>query len=206
MAVQPQSAEATRLAPQKPALGPPEAPPAPAEAPVVELMGRRVAPAPTASRGVAATFPDGPGVLPHQLHELDQVVEIARLSELLVEKDGRIALLERGIAGWRERAQAAVGARAAAERLAFERERELVGVIHQQLNALEIAETNVQSALSRNDELQSRLDDQVAAIESSEQTSQAALARMHELQARVDELDDQLRRSARRWWRRRRAA
>ena len=132
------------------------------------------------------------------------MLEIAHLSELLVEKDARIALLERGIADWRERAQAEIAARMAAARLAYERERELVAVIHRQINLLEQAEITSQAALARNDELQARLDDQFAAIESSEQTSQAAVARMHELQLRIDELEDLLR-HPRRWWRRRAA-
>lgn len=202
MAVQPQSPEAEPLAPETAAASPPAAPPPTPGGPVVELVGRRIASAPS-----TALTPDiGAAVLPHQLHELDQVVEIARLSELLVEKDARIALLERGIARWRERALNEVDARSASEQRGYERERELVAVIHQQLTTIELAEQTAQAALTRNDELQARLDDQMAAIESSEQTAQAAIARMHELQGRIDELEEQLRRATRRWWRRQRAA
>ena len=167
---------------------------------VVELVGRRVAPPMFGATGNGVHE----AVLSHQLHEIDQVLEIAHLSELLVEKDARIALLERGIADWRERAQVEIAARMAAARLAHDRERELVAVIHHQINGLEQAEVTSQAALARNDELQARLDDQFAAIESSEQTSQAAVARMHELQLRIDDLEDLLRRP-RRWWRRRAA-
>ncbi len=198
MAVQPQSPEAEPLASPTAVASAPAAPaPAPG-GPVVELTGHRVAPRPSADVQAA--------ILPHQLHELDQVVEIARLSELLVEKDARIALLERGIARWRERALSEVDARTASEQRAFEHERELVAVLHQQLTTIDLAEQTAHAALARNDELQARLDDQMAAIESSEQTAQAALARMHELQGRIDDLEEQLRRATRRWWRRHRTA
>jgi chromosome segregation ATPase len=193
MAVQ---AHSTRNgSPPSRAIQPPPAPPVPGGG-AVEVVGRRVAILDPAVEGA---------VLPHQLHQIDQVVEIARLGELLVEKEARIALLERGLGEWRERAHIETAVREASEKAAYEREHELIGVIHQQLMAIESAERNTEAALARNDELQARLDDQFAALESSEQTSQAALARMHELQARIDELDDLLRRKSRRWWRRRAA-
>lgn len=176
--------------------GLPPPPPAPADGRAVEVVGRRVALLDPALEGA---------VLPHQLHQIDQVVEIARLGELLVEKDARIALLERGLGEWRERAHVEAAVRETSERDAYEREHELIGVIHKQLTAIESAERNTETALARNDELQARLDDQYAALESSEQTSQAALARMHELQARIDDLEELLRRKPRRWWRRRAA-
>ncbi len=179
--------------PPSPAALPSASPPAGGH---VEVVGRRVPVLDPAVEGA---------VLPHQLHQIDQVVEIARLGELLVEKDARIALLERGLGEWRERAHVEVAVRESAEKATYEREHELIGVIHQQLMTIESAERNTEAALARNDELQARLDDQYAALESSEQTSQAALARMHELQARIDDLEDLLHRRSRRWWRRRRA-
>jgi chromosome segregation ATPase len=188
MAVQAHVSPGRRLS-QARAAGAPEAPPP--DGPVVELVGHR-----------ADLVALDSAVLPHQLHEIDQVLEIARLSELLVEKDARIALLERGIAEWRERAHAETSARLTAERESYEREHQLIGIIHRQLGALEGAESVAQAALARNDELQARLDDQLAAIETSEQTSQAAVARMHELQGLIEELEEKLRRRSRRWWRR----
>jgi len=201
MAVQAHPTEAERLSPERPSLSPPAAPPPPPDGPIVELVGRRATT--VVPHGVELAL--DAAVLPHQLHEIDQVVEIARLSELLVEKDARIALLERGISQWRDQARVEIAERKAAEQLGFARERELVGVIHQQLTTAELAEKNAEAALARNDELQARLDDQAAAVESSEQTSQAALARMHELQARIDELEELLHRKSRHWWRRHRA-
>ena len=210
MAVQAHAPESGGIAPEGPALNDsppavflaPPPPPPPVDGPVVELRGRPIAPPRTSSRLVLENAVES-AVLPHQLHELDQVVEIARLAELLVEKDARIALLERGLADWRERAHREIDARAAAERLAFERERDLIGVIHQQLAAIESAEEGSKAAFAQADELGARLDEQVALVESAEENTQAALARMHELQARIDELEDRLRRKARHWWSRR---
>jgi chromosome segregation ATPase len=167
---------------------------------VVELIGRPTA-SPRFASQVAIDSAVESAVLPHQLHEIDQVVELARLAELLVEKDARIALLERGLAGWRERARVERDAHVSAERLAFERERELIGVIHQQISAIENAETTSRQAFAHTDELRVRLDEQTALVSSAEQNTQAALARMQELQTKIDELEARLRQRARRhWW------
>jgi hypothetical protein len=199
VAVQARPSDIGTLEPAPPAGAFPTSRPLPPP-PHVEVVGRRVGPATTPrTSGPPARVMDA-AVLNHQLHEIDQVVEIARLSELVAEKDARILLLERGIADWRERARAEASGRAAAERRAFDRERDLIGVIHKQLSTIDAAETTSHTALARNDELQARIDLQIATIESSEQTSQAALARMFELQARIDDLDEQLRLRLRRWW------
>jgi chromosome segregation ATPase len=179
-------------------------PPPPVDGDVVELIGRPT----TLPRSATRTAIDSAvesAVLPHQLHEIDQVVEIARLGELLVEKDARIALLERGLADWRERARVEREAHAGAERLAFERERDLVGVIHQQISAIESAEESTQQAFGQADELRARLDEQTGLVESAEQSTMVALARMQELQMRIDELEERLRQRARHWWSRRSA-
>ena len=174
-------------------------PPPPVEGDVVELIGHPMSPPRFATRTAIDSAVET-AVLPHQLHEIDQVVEIARLVELLVEKDARIALLERGLADWRERARLEMEAHAGAERLAFERERDLVGVIHQQIAAIESAEESTQQAFAQADELRTRLDEQTALVDTAEQSTLAALARMQELQTRIDELEDRLRQRARHWW------
>jgi peptidoglycan hydrolase CwlO-like protein len=182
-------------------LAPPPPPPS-TDGAVVELIGHPTTPPRFATRTAIDSAVES-AVLPHQLHEIDQVVEIARLGELLVEKDARIALLERGLADWRERARVEMEAHAGAERIAFERERDLVGVIHQQISAIESAEASTGQAFAQADELRARLDDQMALVDSAEQNTQAALARMQELQARIDELEERLRQRARHWWSRR---
>jgi hypothetical protein len=174
-------------------------PPPSVDGDVVELIGHPM----TSPRFATRTAIDSAvetAVLPHQLHEIDQVVEIARLVELLVEKDARIALLERGLADWRERARLEVEAHAGAERIAYERESDLVGVIHQQIAAIESAEESTQQAFAQADELRTRLDEQTALVDTAEQSTMAALARMQELQTRIDELEDRLRQRARHWW------
>jgi hypothetical protein len=212
MAVQVHAPASEGLRPQEPALSksPPRAfhaaPPAPPalDGAVVELIGHPTAPQRFASRTAIETAVES-AVLPHQLHEIDQVVEMARLGELLVEKDARVALLERGLADWRERARLEIDARAAAERLGFERERDLIGVIHQQISAIESAEESTREAFAQADELRARFDEQMVLVQDAEQNTQSSLARMHELQTRIDELEDLLRQRARRWWRRRAA-
>ena len=210
MAVQAHAPASEGLRPQGPALNgsPPRAfsaaPPAPpaVDGPVVELIGRPTTQPRVGLRGVIEAAVDE-AVLPHQLHEIDQVIELAQLGELLIEKDARVALLERGLADWRERARLEIEARAAAEHLAFERERDLIGVIHQQISAIESAEESTREAFAQADELRARLDEQMTLVDDAQQNTQSALARMHELQMRIDELEDQLRQRARRWWRRR---
>jgi chromosome segregation ATPase len=165
----------------------------------VELIGRPTAPPRLEPRTAVQSAVDA-AVLRHQLHEIDQVIEIARLGELLLEKDARISLLERGLADWRERAQTERDAHAGADRLAFERERDLVGVIHQQISAVEAAEQSTQEAFAQADELRARLDEQTALASSAEESTQVALARMQELMGRIDELEARLRKRARHWW------
>src|ERR1035438_3282427 len=94
MAVQANAPASEGLRPQGPALdGSPArafnaAPPAPPalDVPVVELIGHPTAPRRFASRTAIETAVES-AVLPHQLHEIDQIIEMARLGELLVEKD-----------------------------------------------------------------------------------------------------------------------
>jgi hypothetical protein len=210
MAVQAHAPVSEGLRPQGPALNgsPPRAfsaaPPAPpaVDGPVVELIGHPTTQPRVDSRSAIEAAVDQ-AVLPHQLHEIDQIIELAQLGELLVEKDARVALLERGLADWRERARLEIEARAAAERLAFERERDLIGVIHQQISAIESAEESTREAFAQADELRARLDEHMTMVVDAEQNTQSALARMHELQARIDELDDRLHQRARHWWSRR---
>ena len=64
-------------------LAPPPPPPA-VKGGVVELIGRPTA-SPRFASQVAIDSAVESAVLPHQLHEIDQVVELARLAELLVE-------------------------------------------------------------------------------------------------------------------------
>ncbi len=164
MAVQARPPESLGLAyprpPQAPAL-----PPGPFPEPdgrALELLGRRVYPAPPpADEGTRFAIDQAvdAAILPHQLHEIDQVLEIARLHELRVEKDSRISVLERGLAQWRERARAEGEARLASEQLAHERETELIRVLHQQIMVIDSAEQGNQMAMARVHELESAIAD-----------------------------------------------
>ena len=170
MAVQARPPESLGLAYARP-------PQAPADGPVVELLGRRIYPAAQPADDAARFAIDqavDAAILPHQLHEIDQVLEIARLHELRVEKDSRISVLERGLVQWRERARLEGEARMASEQLAHEREHELIRVLHQQ----------------------------IMVIDSAEQGNQLALGRIHELEYTIDELEERLRRRSWRLWRR----
>jgi hypothetical protein len=176
MAVQARPPESLGLAFPRPPQAP-AAPPGSPDGPALELLGRRIYPvAPPADEAAQLAIDQAvdAAILPHQLHEIDQVLEIARLHELRVEKDSRIAVLERGLVQWRERARIEAEARMASEQLAHERETELIRVLHQQ----------------------------IMVIDSAEQGKQLAHARVQELELTIGELEDRLRRRTWRHWRR----
>jgi hypothetical protein len=175
MAVQARPPESLGLAYPRPPQAP-AAPPGSPDGPPLELLGHIVHPtAPLDEEAqLAIDRAVGAAILPHQFHEIDQVLEIARLHELRVEKDSRIAVLERGLVQWRERARQEAEARLASEQLAHERETELIRVLHQQ----------------------------IIVRDSAEQGHQLALARMQGLELTIAQLEERLRRRTWHHWRR----
>jgi hypothetical protein len=68
-----------------------------------------------------------------RLLAMDNLVDLIGLRETLAEKEALIAILEKDLSTWRERALNEACARKADSALAFDRERELVRVLHRQL-------------------------------------------------------------------------
>ena len=161
------------------------APPEPLTGPTIEVVGRRVDPFAEAKQRIALEMAVAEAILPHQLHEIDAVVEIAHVKQLLDEKDARISFMSLGIAQWRERAIAESDARRREQQVAHERERDLVRVIHKQMSAVDSAvrETIVLRRAARH-------------------ANAAAQARVSELEGQIDELQEQLHAQfrPRRWW------
>ena len=155
--------------------------PAPVEpsGPTVEVVGRKTDPFARAKQQIALEMAVAEAVLPHQLHEVDAVVEMAHLQALLDEKDSRIGLLTMGLAQWRERALAESDSRRSEQVQAHGRERDLVRVIHQQMGTIE------------------RLTD---ALDTAEQNLAAEQLRVSGLEIRLEGYHSRDQR--RRWWRR----
>lgn len=149
--------------------------------PTVEVIGRRVDPFAIAKQRIALEMAVAEAVLPHQLHEIDTVVEIAHLQELLDEKESRVSLLSMGIAQWRERAVAESDARRREQRSAHDRERDLVRVIHQQMITIE---------------------QQSQALETAEQNVTDAHLKIREMEIRIDGLRIQASQRRKHWWQR----
>lgn len=161
MAVQPRPPQPETLGEQqlKEVLTAPPPPPPPVNGGVVELLGRRTDSITPTGAQVAFESALEAAVLPHQLHEIDNVVEIAHLQELTAEKDNRIALLTLGISQWRERAIAEADARRREQHAGHERERDLIRVIHQQLSTVDSAEQSAQRGQNRVRYLEEKIDE-----------------------------------------------
>ncbi|MGI8846664.1 MAG: hypothetical protein ACR2GX_00125 [Candidatus Dormibacteria bacterium] len=156
---------------QFPVSGAPD--PVAAGGPTIEVVGRLTDPG-DIQQHIALEMAVAEAVLPHQLHEIDTLVEIAHLEALVDEKESRITLLNAGIGQWRERAMSEADARRREHADAHDRERDLIRVIHGQMTT----------------------------IDTAEQTTLAAQMRVRELEGKLDEVDVAPRRRTRRWWRR----
>lgn len=156
---------------QFPVSGTPD--PVAAGGPTIEVVGRLTDPG-DIQQHIALEMAVAEAVLPHQLHEIDTLVEIAHLEELVEEKESRITLLTAGIGQWRERALSEADARRSEHADAHDRERDLIRVIHGQMTT----------------------------IDTAEQTTLAAQMRVRELEGKLDEVEVAPRRRTRLWWRR----
>jgi hypothetical protein len=101
---------------------------------IIELVGMR-----TDTLRTPATVADTPVILSLQLLAIDNFVEMIRLRTEIAEKDRRIATLTVGLRTWRERTgmEQATRRRDLAE--AREREREVVSLLHQQMQVADSA-------------------------------------------------------------------
>ncbi|MDQ2960953.1 MAG: hypothetical protein M3R48_07890 [Candidatus Dormibacteraeota bacterium] len=125
----------------------------------------RVAPTPPAPDPSAAVDDDGivelrgtlaaqltamrTGVLDRPAAELDSVVELIRLRTELVDRDRRITALSTGLRTWRERAFAEAAARRTERADAHDREREIVSLLHQQMQLADSATAELERIRAR---------------------------------------------------------
>ncbi len=101
---------------------------------VVELVGTG-----QGARRAPVPVDDTPVILALQLQAIDTFVEMIRLRTAVADRDRRIATLTMGLRTWRERAgiEQAEHRRDATE--AREREREIISLLHQQMNMADAA-------------------------------------------------------------------
>ena len=111
---------------------------------IVELVGN----GPSARRA-PAPLDDTPVVLALQLQAIDTFVEMIRLRTELADRDRRIATLRTGLRTWRERAGLEQAGRRADADEAREREREIISLLHQQMQVADAATAELERLRAR---------------------------------------------------------
>ncbi len=101
---------------------------------IVELVGTG-----PAARRAPVPVDDTPVVLALQLQAINNFVEMIRLRTELADRDVRIANLTLGLRTWRERAGAEQAERRREAAEARDREREIVSLLHQQMQMADSA-------------------------------------------------------------------
>ncbi len=104
---------------------------------VVELA-RRLDPR-SGVRSAPAPIADTPAILALQLEAVDSFVEMIRLRAELVDRDVRIADLSSALRCWRDRARGEEARRCEDAREAHRREREIISLLHQQMQMADSA-------------------------------------------------------------------
>ncbi|MHB8719136.1 MAG: hypothetical protein ACYDAC_09645 [Candidatus Dormibacteria bacterium] len=85
----------------------------------------------------------------HPAGDLDSLVEMIRLRTEIADRDRRIATLSLGVRTWRERAHAEARARRAEALEAHEREREIVTLLHHQMQVADAATAELEAMRRR---------------------------------------------------------
>ncbi len=111
---------------------------------IVELVGTG-----PGERRRAAEPDDTPVILALQLQAIDNFVEMIRLRTELADRDRRIATLRVGLRTWRERAGMAEVARRSDATEAREREREIISLLHQQMQVADAATAELERLRAR---------------------------------------------------------
>jgi hypothetical protein len=111
---------------------------------IIELVGTRSDPV-HAPGDVA----DTPAILALQLLAIDNFVEIIRLRTEVAERDRRIATLTVGLRTWRERSGLEQASRRRDLAEAREREREVISLLHQQMQVADSATAELERIRSR---------------------------------------------------------
>lgn len=111
---------------------------------IIELVGTRVD-----LRRAPAPIEDTPAILALQLLAIDNFVEMIRLRTTIAEKDRRIATLTVGLRTWRERSGMEQAARRRDAAEAQEREREVISLLHQQMQVADAATAELERVRAR---------------------------------------------------------
>jgi hypothetical protein len=111
---------------------------------IIELVGTATRPL-----GDGAALADTPAILALQLQLIDNFVEMVRMRTEIAERDARIASLTSGIRTWRDRAGIEQAARRRDAAEAREREREVVSLLHQQMQVADTAMGELERIRSR---------------------------------------------------------
>jgi len=111
---------------------------------IVELVGTG-----SGARRPAAEPEDTPVVLALQLQAIDNFVEMIRLRTELADRDRRIATLRVGLRTWRERAGLELVGRRGDATEAREREREIISLLHQQMQVADAATAELERIRAR---------------------------------------------------------
>jgi hypothetical protein len=106
---------------------------------ILELVGRRAQTLPA-----SAAPEDTPAMLTLQLQLIDNFVELIRMRTEIADRDARIVSLSAGIRTWRERVGIEQAARRRDAGEAREREREVVSLLHQQMQVADTAMTELE--------------------------------------------------------------
>lgn len=91
---------------------------------------------------------DVPAIVALQLEAVDSFVEMIRLRGELADRDLRIAGLAEGLRLWRERAMAEEAQRHEGAREAHGREREIISLLHQQMQMADAATAELERVRS----------------------------------------------------------
>ncbi|MDQ6846560.1 MAG: hypothetical protein M3019_03105 [Candidatus Dormibacteraeota bacterium] len=106
---------------------------------IVELVGTG-----QGARRAPTPDDDTPVILALQLQAIDSFVEMIRLRTELADRDRRIATLRVGLRTWRERAGLEQAGRRSDAAQARDREREIISLLHQQMQMADAATAEVE--------------------------------------------------------------
>ena len=124
---------------------------APVSGPIEDTRNRIVELVATGQRArrPAAPLDDTPVVLALQMQAIDNFVEMIRLRTAIADRDRRIASLTVGLRTWRERAAVELAERRREAAESRDREREIVSLLHQQMQMADSATAELERLRAR---------------------------------------------------------
>ena len=111
---------------------------------ILELVGRS-----ETARSVPTSAGDSTAVVELQMQAIDTFVEMIRLRTAVADRDRRIATLTIGLRTWRDRAGVEQAERRREASEAREREREIISLLHQQMQVADAATAELERLRAR---------------------------------------------------------